>query len=65
MGTPSYATLHMGWWEEQVLKVEYATERKENIVVWSRYIDHLFILWKGPQETADRSVSALNENSLN
>lgn len=36
MGTcfaPSYANLHMGWWEEQVLRVQFAEEWKTNIIL--------------------------------
>ncbi|XP_078539298.1 uncharacterized protein LOC144824087 [Lissotriton helveticus] len=68
MGTcfsPSYANLHMGWWEEQVLKVQHSDTMQNNIVMYKRYIDDIFIIWQGNDKDAESFAVTLNENMLN
>lgn len=68
MGTcfaPSYANLFVGWWEEQVswaVTNEYWTKE---IVAWHRYIDDLFIIWRGSIQKAKQYITFLNTNDVN
>lgn len=64
MGTrmaPSYANLFMGVFEELFLMADHPF--RKNIMVYRRYIDDLFFLWKGNQKDAADFVESLNTNS--
>ena len=37
----------------------------DNIILWSRFIDDIFIVWSGPIEEAERFVEDLNYTDLN
>ena len=68
MGTcyvPSYANLHMGWWEEQVLLGEELIEWSNRIIMWVCYTDYIFAIWKGDEETATEFVKKINTNTSN
>lgn len=62
MGTkfaPSYANLFMGSFETQhIIKSSWF----KNIVVYKRYIDKLFFIWKGEKDEFDNFVHSLNNN---
>ena len=60
--SPSYANLFMGWWEDRIAN---NTEGFMQVLLWIRYIDDLFIIWKGSEESAIRFVNNLNQNNLN
>lgn len=68
MGTcfaPSLANLFLGWWEEQVVWVDEMTMYTDHILVWVRYIDDLFIIWKGTSTMAREFINKLGANNLN
>ena len=52
MGTPmavNYANLFMGRFEERLL-AEYEKETGNRPAVWLRFIDDVFIVWKGEEK---------------
>lgn len=63
--SPGYACLHVGWWEERVLMVRHLDAWKNNILCWLRYIDDVFVIWKGSIESAQAFVTAINMNKSN
>lgn len=63
--SPSYACLHMGSWEEQVLRVHHTKAFESYVVAWLRNIDDIFVIWKGTKEEAEVFVTAINTNDLN
>lgn len=54
----SYTNLFMGRWEKQVAWAEGNNKWVSSIIGWYRYIDDLFILWKGPQHEAEKYIPA-------
>uniref|UniRef100_A0A8C5R1Q4 Reverse transcriptase domain-containing protein n=1 Tax=Leptobrachium leishanense TaxID=445787 RepID=A0A8C5R1Q4_9ANUR len=68
MGTamaPSYANLHLGWWEQFVVNGPDLIDFQSSIIEWKRYIDDIFILWRGSRDTFVNFVERLNNNQLN
>uniref|UniRef100_A0A8C5P7I8 Reverse transcriptase domain-containing protein n=1 Tax=Leptobrachium leishanense TaxID=445787 RepID=A0A8C5P7I8_9ANUR len=68
MGTsmaPSYANLHLGWWEQFVVHGPEFIEYHHRIIEWKRYIDDIFILWDGSRDSFIDFVNKLNQNDLN
>lgn len=63
--SPSYSCLHMGWWEELVLRREHKTVVDTHVKTWLRYIDDLFVIWQGSAQSAYDFVESLNTNNLN
>lgn len=66
-GTPMgtcFAPPAMGWWEEQVLMTTQARSMSENVSLYVRYIDDIFILWQGSEESAKCFADQINDNSL-
>lgn len=62
MGTkfaPSYANLFMGHFEHNMIK---QSAWKDNIIMYKRYIDDLFFIWKGSAEDFHCFVDFLNNN---
>ena len=52
MGTPmavNYANLFMGRFEERLL-AEYEKETGNRPAVWLRFVDDVFIVWKGEEK---------------
>ncbi|KAJ1205904.1 hypothetical protein NDU88_001325 [Pleurodeles waltl] len=60
---PSLANLFIGWSEEQISSS--IAEYEEKVVLWCRYIDDIFIIWKGDVESALNFVARLNDNEYN
>ena len=59
MGTPmavNYANLFMGKFEESLLN-EYEKETGLQPAMWLRFIDDVFIVWKGEEETFKHFIS--------
>ena len=48
---PSHGNLFMGWWEEQVVWIEPMLIYTKRVILWLRYIDDLFIIWRGDEES--------------
>lgn len=66
MGTffaPSFAGLYLGLWEEQVASNILAFNT--HVVLWARYIDDIFCLWRGMEQEAVAFVDELNDNQYN
>ncbi|XP_041422161.1 uncharacterized protein LOC121394669 [Xenopus laevis] len=66
MGTrfaPSYANLHMGYWEE--CHVLPYLELGASLVLWRRYIDDIVLVWRGSASSLCEYVASLNQNDLN
>lgn len=61
---PTYANLLLGWWEA----TEVFTDERENetspILLWTRYIDDVFVLWQGSETSFRTFVTDLNSNSI-
>lgn len=63
MGTkfaPSYANLFMGNFENDMI---IHSKWMENIIIYKRYIDNFFFIWKGEKEDFDIFVNYLNNNN--
>lgn len=55
---PSLANLFMAKWEEDVVYVH----ETRSLVLWTRYIDDILLLWNGTMETLDEFFECLNNN---
>uniref|UniRef100_A0A8C5M9U5 Reverse transcriptase domain-containing protein n=1 Tax=Leptobrachium leishanense TaxID=445787 RepID=A0A8C5M9U5_9ANUR len=63
MGTrfaPNFANLYMDNWEKNILK-----ERVNDIVIYKRYIDDLFLIWNGGEEKLEIFLRELNTQDPN
>lgn len=66
MGTcfaPCLAGLYLGYWEEKIIKE--IQSKKEHVIMWARYIDDIFCIWKGSEADANDFVKTLNSNEFN
>ncbi|KAM4012746.1 uncharacterized protein ACNLHF_022024 isoform 1-T1 [Anomaloglossus baeobatrachus] len=61
---PSYANLFLGLWDRQVLLTD-TTEQIEKVLLWTRFIDDIFLIWQGTEGDLKKFVDYLNMNSLN
>lgn len=61
---PSYANLYLGWWEATTVFGDTPTPGVENIGLWARYIDDVFVIWQGTQDDFRTFINLLNQNSL-
>lgn len=61
--TPSYACLHLGLWEEEV--VFKSSMYLGHCRLWLRYIDDVLIIWRGTVEEIMDFLSQLNINDRN
>ena len=58
MGTkvaPAYANTFMGWYEEK-----YVYTYPKQPVLWKRFIDDIFVIWKFSQDELDEFITYLN-----
>ena len=65
MGTPmavNFANLFMSKLEEEMLS-KYRTEFGSGPVIWLRYIDDVFLIWKGSQQCLEHFLNFCNEYS--
>ncbi|KAJ1185013.1 hypothetical protein NDU88_001809 [Pleurodeles waltl] len=62
---PSFACLFLGLWEEGIFKNEEKYPEINRAVLWFRYIDDLFLIWKGSEKDAIQFIQKLNENDYN
>ncbi|XP_077148181.1 uncharacterized protein LOC143808889 isoform X3 [Ranitomeya variabilis] len=60
---PAYANTFLGWWEEKFVYPlpAFAT----HVHAWLRFIDDIFILWKGTEEDCVEFFNTLNSNPYN
>lgn len=61
---PTYANLLLGWWEATVVFTEEREEINQSILLWTRYIDDIFILWQGSESSFVKYVQNLNHNLI-
>lgn len=62
---PSFASIMMGWWEEQVVWIDKNEELTKQFVFWTRYIDDIFMIWGGPERDLKRFLRLLEGNEVN
>ena len=65
MGTPmapNYANLFMAKFEEDMIESFYSSTGHKP-VVWYRYIDDIFMIWSGGNETLDKFLTFAQEFS--
>ncbi|KAJ1202119.1 hypothetical protein NDU88_005920 [Pleurodeles waltl] len=48
---PTYANLYMGCWEQEVAWSDDNDSYMDKVVLWVRYIDDLFIMWDGSEQS--------------
>ncbi|CAJ0917088.1 unnamed protein product [Ranitomeya imitator] len=60
---PAYANTFLGWWEEKF--VYPLTSFAAHVHAWYRFIDDIFILWKGTKEECILFFDHLNTNPHN
>ena len=60
MGTrvaPNFANVHMGRFEENFV---YKTEWSNYVIIWVRFIDDIFLIWKGDIDSLTEFIDHLN-----
>ena len=60
MGTrvaPNFANVYMGRFEENFV---YKTEWSNNVIIWVRFIDDIFLIWKGDIDSLTEFIDHLN-----
>lgn len=58
---PSYACLHLGWWEKKV----YAHAAFEkHVALWVCYIDDMLVVWRGSEQFG-RFILDFSQNNRN
>ncbi|XP_077155831.1 uncharacterized protein LOC143818390 [Ranitomeya variabilis] len=60
---PAYANTFLGWWEEKF--VYPLPSFAAHVHAWFRFIDDIFILWKGTKEECIVFLNNLNSNPFN
>ncbi|XP_040206678.1 uncharacterized protein LOC120937480 [Rana temporaria] len=60
---PSYACLHLGWWERQEVYHHPAFEK--HVALWVRFIDDVLVVWRGTTAEFEKFMSELNNNTRN
>lgn len=55
---PAYANIFMGAFEDIYITGEFS----DNILVYKRFIDDLFIIWRGDEGSALNFVEKINKN---
>ncbi|CAJ0944899.1 unnamed protein product [Ranitomeya imitator] len=61
---PSYANLFLGLWERD-LSLSDPASSVDRVLLWTRYIDHVFMIWQGSTFSLQEFMSSLNDNSIN
>ena len=60
MGTrvaPNFANVYMGRFEENFV---YKTEWSNYVIIWVRFIDDIFLIWKGDIDSLTEFIDHLN-----
>lgn len=60
---PSYACLHLGFWEEMM--VYQSSLYLSHSLLWLRYIDDVLMVWTGSVKQLEDFMSELNSNNQN
>lgn len=58
---PSYACLHLGWWEREVVYVLPVFEKY--VALWVRYIDDVLVVLRGSSEQFGKFILNLIQNN--
>lgn len=61
---PTYANLLLDWWGATMVFSDERAELNKNILLWTRFIDDVFVLWQGDEVSFIRYVEELNVNSI-
>lgn len=62
---PAYANLFLGGWERSIQADEPYKEFLENVLLWFRYLDDLFLVWTGTKDNLLKFIQSLNDNNFN
>lgn len=60
---PSYACLVMGFWEEKFIDNPIQNVFLSRIVLWKRFIDDVFMIWRGDQNDLNDFLKYLNSTT--
>lgn len=60
---PSYACLHLGWWERE--EVYNHPSFEEHVALWVGFIDDVLVVWRGTMPQFELFIRELNDNSRN
>uniref|UniRef100_A0A674E9P8 Reverse transcriptase domain-containing protein n=1 Tax=Salmo trutta TaxID=8032 RepID=A0A674E9P8_SALTR len=60
---PNYANLYVGYMEKQSIFNPLKNVFLPNIIIWKRYIDDIFVLWRGDAELLQSFYAFLNSCS--
>ncbi|CAJ0956111.1 unnamed protein product [Ranitomeya imitator] len=61
---PTYANLFLGWWEDCIVFSEVHAQYLAHIDLWVRYIDDIFVLWRGSKDVFNLFIDSLNNNGV-
>ncbi|CAJ0945806.1 unnamed protein product [Ranitomeya imitator] len=61
---PTYANLLLGWWEEKIVFNDTSNSLEDKVLIWLRYIDDVFVIWRGDEVGFHKFVEGLNVNDL-
>lgn len=61
---PTYANLLLDWWEATMVFSEEQEDMNSHVLLWTRYIDDVFILWQGDSDTFASFLTTLNNNQI-
>lgn len=60
---PSYACLHLGWWERE--EVYNHTAFRQHVALWVPFIDDVLVVWRGTVSQFELFIKELNNNTRN
>lgn len=60
---PSYACLHLGWWEKEDVYTHPAFD--QFVTLWVCYIDDVLVVWRGSPEQFEKFILDLNKGNKN
>lgn len=62
--SPSFANITMAWWEKTIAWDSSNQLEVDKIILWVRFIDDLFIIWNGTQDSFNEYFIKLNNNKI-
>lgn len=60
---PSYACLHLGWWEREDVYTHPSFDQR--VILFVQYIDNVLLVWRGPSKLLEKCFLDLNKNNRN
>lgn len=61
---PTFANLLLGWWEATTMLTEERETENSRILLWTCYIDDMFVLWQGDTPSFVKFVGRRIQNSI-